>query len=96
MHYVQIQKLPGNEDIKLPQKMSELASGFDVVAALQEDVVLQPGQRTLIPTGLAMAMPAGLKHRFVLGADWLSNMELPASTHRVPLMRTIAEKLKCC
>src|SRR6478736_10346565 len=61
LHYVQIKKLPGNEDIKLPQKMSELASGFDVVAALQEDVVLQPGQRTLIPTGLAMAMPAGLE-----------------------------------
>lgn len=76
--------------------MSELASGFDVVAALQEEVVLQPGQRMLIPTGLAMAMPAGLKHRSVLGADWLSNMVLLASTHRGPLMRIIAEKLKFC
>jgi len=61
LHYVQIKKLPGNEDIKLPQKMSELAAGFDVVAALEEEVVLEPGQRTLIPTGLAMAMPAGLE-----------------------------------
>ncbi|WP_248926320.1 dUTP diphosphatase [Paenibacillus hamazuiensis] len=61
LHKVQIQRLPGNEDIKLPQKMSELASGFDLYAALPEQVVLAPGQRALIPTGFAMAMPAQLE-----------------------------------
>jgi len=60
-HYVQINKLPGNEDVKLPEKMSRLASGYDLYAAVEEDVVLQPGERKLIPTGFAIAMPEGLE-----------------------------------
>ncbi|OAB35770.1 deoxyuridine 5'-triphosphate nucleotidohydrolase [Paenibacillus macquariensis subsp. defensor] len=60
-HYVQINKLPGNEDVKLPEKMSRLASGYDLYAAVGEDVVLQPGERKLIPTGFAIAMPEGLE-----------------------------------
>lgn len=61
MHYVQINRLSGNEDIKLPVKMSELASGFDLHAAVDESVVLMPGERKLIPTGFAIAMPGGLE-----------------------------------
>lgn len=58
---VQLQRLPGNEDIPLPKRMSELASGFDLHAAVAEPVVLNPGERRLIPTGFAMSMPAGLE-----------------------------------
>jgi dUTP pyrophosphatase len=58
---VKITILPGNEDIGLPQKMTELASGFDLRAAVSESVTLQPGERALIPTGFAMAMPANLE-----------------------------------
>lgn len=58
---VQINRLAGNEDIELPRKMSELASGFDLYAAVTEDIVFLPGQRGLVPTGLALAMPAGLE-----------------------------------
>jgi dUTP pyrophosphatase len=58
---VEINKLAGNEDIELPRRMSELASGFDLYAAVTEDVVLEPGKRCLIPTGFALAMPAGLE-----------------------------------
>lgn len=61
MHYVQINRLSGNEDIQLPVKMSELASGFDLHAAVDESVVLMPGERKLIPTGFAIAMPGGLE-----------------------------------
>lgn len=61
MHYVQINRLPGNEDVKLPVKMSELAAGFDLHAAVAEPVVLNPGERKLIPTGFAIAMPAELE-----------------------------------
>ncbi|OAB41387.1 deoxyuridine 5'-triphosphate nucleotidohydrolase [Paenibacillus glacialis] len=60
-HYVQINKLPGNEDVKLPEKMSRLASGYDLYSAVEEDVILQPGERKLIPTGFAIAMPEGLE-----------------------------------
>jgi len=41
--------------------MSEWAAGFDVHAAVAEPVVLAPGQRALIPTGFAMAMPRELE-----------------------------------
>lgn len=61
MQQVLIKRLAGNEDIALPQKMSEWAAGFDLHAAVVEDVVLSPGQRQLIPTGLSMAMPANME-----------------------------------
>ncbi|MUG45611.1 dUTP diphosphatase [Paenibacillus woosongensis] len=58
---VEIKRLAGTEDLELPQKMSLQASGFDLYAAITDEVVLHPGQRTLIPTGFALAMPAGLE-----------------------------------
>ncbi|MFD2116777.1 dUTP diphosphatase [Paenibacillus yanchengensis] len=61
MLQVQFKKLPGNEDIVLPQKMSEWAAGYDVHAAVEEEVTLMPGERKLIPTGFAMAMPPELE-----------------------------------
>jgi dUTP pyrophosphatase len=58
---VEIKRLPGNEDIVLPQKMSDLASGFDLHAAVTEPLTLNPGERCLVPTGFAIAMPAELE-----------------------------------
>ncbi|GIO41868.1 MULTISPECIES: dUTP diphosphatase [Paenibacillus] len=58
---VQLKRLAGNEDIEIPRKMSELASGFDLYAAVTEDLILHPGQRALVPTGIALAMPGGLE-----------------------------------
>ncbi|MBW4083298.1 dUTP diphosphatase [Paenibacillus sp. S150] len=60
-YYVQINRLPGTEDVELPRKMSEQASGYDLYAAVGEAVVLAPGERALIPTGIALAMPDGLE-----------------------------------
>ncbi|MEX1028957.1 MAG: dUTP diphosphatase [Paenibacillaceae bacterium] len=61
MFNVQILRLSGNEDISLPQKMSEWASGFDLYAAITETVILNPGERKLIATGFAMSMPKELE-----------------------------------
>ncbi len=61
MYQVLFKRLPGNEDIALPQKMSEWAAGFDVQAAVTESVTLEPGERKLIPAGFAMAMPGELE-----------------------------------
>jgi dUTP pyrophosphatase len=58
---VQIKRLPGNEDIPLPRKMSEWAAGFDLHAAVTEPVTLEPGERALIPAGFAMSMPPQLE-----------------------------------
>lgn len=61
MYPIQLKRLPGNEDIPLPRRMSEWAAGFDVHAAVTEPMVLAPGQRALVPAGFAMAMPKELE-----------------------------------
>jgi dUTP pyrophosphatase len=61
LYSVHIQRLPGQDDISVPQKMSEWASGFDLYAAVSEQLILQPGERKLIPTGFAMSMPKELE-----------------------------------
>ncbi len=57
---VQIKKL---ENFKgdLPKYQTPLASGLDVRAQLDEEIVLKPGQRMLVPTGLSFAIPAGFE-----------------------------------
>ncbi len=44
---------------KLPERATEGAAGYDIRARLSEDVVLRPGERALIPTGLYMEIPRG-------------------------------------
>lgn len=54
-----IQKLPGNEDIPLPRYMTEQAAGMDICAAVKDDVIISPGQRRKIATGITIALPEG-------------------------------------
>ncbi len=42
-----------------PQYQTAGASGFDVRAQIKDSVILQPGQRALIPTGLSFEIPMG-------------------------------------
>lgn len=44
-----------------PERMSAQAAGYDLCACLDDDgtITLPPGQRTLVPTGWAMAIPPG-------------------------------------
>lgn len=58
---VLVRRLPGNDDLPLPEAMTAGASGFDLRAAVKEPVTLQPGERALIPTGIAIAMTEGLE-----------------------------------
>ena len=39
--------------------MTEGAAGLDLAAALDSPITLAPGERKLVPTGLAMAIPPG-------------------------------------
>lgn len=48
-------------DIPLPQYMTPLAAGLDVCAAIPNDLVLEPGAITLIPTGFSIAIPEGFE-----------------------------------
>jgi dUTP pyrophosphatase len=44
-----------------PKRTTEGASGYDLVACLESEQVLAPGAITLVPTGLALAIPGGFE-----------------------------------
>jgi dUTP pyrophosphatase len=48
-------------DLSLPQYMSDRAAGMDLFAAVDAEVTVQPQEAVLIPTGLAVAIPAGFE-----------------------------------
>ena len=58
---VGILRLPHGEGLPLPSAKSAAAAGHDLAAALPADqpLVLAPGARALVPTGFAIALPAG-------------------------------------
>ena len=59
MSEIVFRRLPHAGDNPLPSYESPSAAGMDIRAALKEPVIIAPGERTLIPTGLQMAVPEG-------------------------------------
>jgi dUTP pyrophosphatase len=60
---VKIKRLAHAEGLQLPYSHSEDAAGLDLVAAVAAGVelVLEPGQRALVPTGFAIELPRGFE-----------------------------------
>ena len=56
-----VKKLDHAADLSLPRFMSEEASGMDIYAAVDEEIILEPGKFALIPTGMKMAIPQGFE-----------------------------------
>jgi dUTP pyrophosphatase len=58
---VAIRQLPHGEGLPLPAYQTAQAAGLDLMAAIaaESPVTLTPGGRALIPTGIALALPAG-------------------------------------
>jgi dUTP pyrophosphatase len=56
---VAVRRLPHGEGLGLPAYATAGAAGMDLLAAVDAPVTLAPGARALIPTGLAVALPAG-------------------------------------
>lgn len=54
---VRVKTLPHFDGLPLPKYMTEGASGIDLLAACQDPVVLQAGDRALIPTGIIISLP---------------------------------------
>ena len=54
---VELKRLDHGEGLPLPRYATDGAAGMDVVSA--EDVVLEPGKRHAVATGLSMAIPHG-------------------------------------
>jgi dUTP pyrophosphatase len=49
----------GERDLKLPAYETDGSVGMDIMAAVTEDTIIEPGQIALIPTGFAVAIPKG-------------------------------------
>ncbi len=60
---VAFQRLPHGEGLSAPAYETLLAAGCDLRAAVPADepMTLTPGARGLVPTGLAIALPAGFE-----------------------------------
>ena len=60
---VRVVRLPHAADLPLPEYQSALAAGLDLLAAVPADAPLElaPGARALVPTGIAIALPAGFE-----------------------------------
>lgn len=60
-HELRVSRLPHAEGLPLPSYATEGAAGLDLIAAVPEGepVVLRPGERAAIPTGLVIALPEG-------------------------------------
>ena len=58
---VRVQRLAHGRSLALPRAASEGSAGLDLRAAIDEaePLVLAPGERALVPTGLAVEIPAG-------------------------------------
>jgi len=50
---------PGPAPLDLPRYMSPDAAGLDLLADVERDLALTPGERALVPTGIAIALPKG-------------------------------------
>jgi dUTP pyrophosphatase len=56
---LRVSRTAGAEDLPLPAYASTGAAGLDLRAAVAEPLVVPPGGRVLIPTGLRLALPRG-------------------------------------
>jgi dUTP pyrophosphatase len=59
MAEVKVVRMPHAQGLALPAYATGGAAGMDVLAAVEADLVLAPGGRVAVPTGLMMAVPAG-------------------------------------
>jgi dUTP pyrophosphatase len=60
---VKVKRIRGEKDsdIPLPEYMSQHAAGMDLAAAVDADIVLLPGERVAVPTGILIELPIGFE-----------------------------------
>jgi len=56
---LKVKRLNNNADLPLPSYQSDGSSGLDLCAAVNKELILQPGDIELIPTGLSISLPEG-------------------------------------
>lgn len=58
---IAVTRLPHNTDLPLPAYETAQSAGMDLAAAIDAPISLAPGDRAMVPTGLAIALPAGFE-----------------------------------
>jgi len=58
---IAVTRLPHNADLPLPAYETAQSAGMDLAAAINAPMTLAPGKRAMVPTGLAIALPAGFE-----------------------------------
>ena len=58
---INLQVLPHGKNLELPKYATVQSAGADLVAAIDEEILLKPGERKLVPTGLALGLPANFE-----------------------------------
>ena len=58
---VSVRRRPECTDIPLPSYETAGSAGMDLAAAVDGDVIVGPGERSLIPCGFHMALPSGFE-----------------------------------
>lgn len=56
---VAVKRLAHGGELPLPSYATKDAAGMDLSAAVQADLVLKPGKRAIVPTGISIALPSG-------------------------------------
>lgn len=58
---LKIYRLPHGQGLDLPAYQTDGSAGMDLAAAINDDIILQPRQRTIIPCGLIIAIERGFE-----------------------------------
>lgn len=56
---LKIKRLSNNPDLPLPEYATKYSSGLDLLACINEPIIIRPFERKLIPTGIAIEVPPG-------------------------------------
>ncbi|MBN8543408.1 MAG: dUTP diphosphatase [Alphaproteobacteria bacterium] len=58
---ISVTRLPHGKDLALPAYATEHSAGMDLLAAIDAPITLNPNERKLVPTGIAIALPDGFE-----------------------------------
>lgn len=69
---IKIKLLENNTEKKLPFYATEGSAGMDLIACIDNEIVLKPLERTLVPTGIAIKLPNENYGAFVFARSGLA------------------------
>lgn len=58
---IRVKRLAHAKDLPIPHKMTPGSSGSDISAAIENSIILKPGERILVPTGFSFEIPRGFE-----------------------------------